>query len=59
MFWQVVFTLIVFRPYVGEVIIGKVKESDENGLRSMLISLFFQTFFQNVYFSVKNCFPLI
>ena len=30
------FTLIVFRPYAGEIIIGKVKESDANGLRSML-----------------------
>lgn len=34
--YKVVFTLIVFRPYVGEVIIGKVKESDENGLRISL-----------------------
>ncbi|XP_022152296.1 DNA-directed RNA polymerase III subunit RPC8 isoform X2 [Momordica charantia] len=41
--YKVVFTLIVFRPYVGEIIIGKVKESDANGLR---ISL---GFFEDIY----------
>ncbi|XP_022954042.1 DNA-directed RNA polymerase III subunit RPC8 [Cucurbita moschata] len=41
--YKVVFTLIVFRPYAGEIIIGKVKESDANGLR---ISL---GFFEDIY----------
>ncbi|XP_038897233.1 DNA-directed RNA polymerase III subunit RPC8 isoform X1 [Benincasa hispida] len=34
--YKVVFTLIVFRPFVGEVIIGKVKESNAKGLRISL-----------------------
>ncbi|KAA0058536.1 hypothetical protein IC582_002224 [Cucumis melo] len=45
--YKVVFTLIVFRPFTGEVIIGKVQESNENGLR---ISL---GFFEDIYVPVE------
>lgn len=33
--WQVEFRLVVFRPFVGEIIAAKLKESDANGLRCM------------------------
>jgi DNA-directed RNA polymerase subunit E'/Rpb7 len=29
----------VFRPFVSEVILAKVKSSDEDGIRRMLVSL--------------------
>ena len=32
---QVKFRLVVFRPFVGEIIAAKLKESDANGLRCM------------------------
>lgn len=35
LFWQVQFRMIVFRPFVGEVIVAKLKESNESGLRCM------------------------
>ena len=31
----VVFRLVVFRPFISEVILAKVKSSDEDGIRSM------------------------
>ena len=33
---QVCFRLVMFRPFVGEVIVAKVKESDADGLRCMI-----------------------
>ena len=34
-FWQVEFRLVMFRPFVGEIITAKLKESDSYGLRCM------------------------
>ena len=34
----VVFRLVVFRPFTSEVIIAKVKSSDEDGVRRALFS---------------------
>ncbi|CAN7134642.1 unnamed protein product [Brassica rapa subsp. narinosa] len=41
--YKVVFRIVVFRPFVGEVIAAKFKESDSNGLRLTL------GFFEDVY----------
>ncbi|XVF80903.1 hypothetical protein PTKIN_Ptkin15bG0112400 [Pterospermum kingtungense] len=38
--------LVVFRPFVGEIIVGKLKESDANGLRLTL------GFFDDIYIPV-------
>ena len=35
----VTFRMVVFRPFVSEVIIAKVKSSDEDGIRRMLVWL--------------------
>ena len=32
----VVFRLVVFRPFTSEVVLGKVKSSDEDGIRGVL-----------------------
>ncbi|XP_024018822.1 DNA-directed RNA polymerase III subunit rpc8 isoform X3 [Morus notabilis] len=40
---KAVFTMIMFRPFVGEIISAKVKESDANGLRLTL------GFFEDIY----------
>jgi len=34
-FWQVVFNLIIFRPFPGEIISAKVYSLDADGLRCM------------------------
>ncbi|EOA38813.1 hypothetical protein CARUB_v10011131mg [Capsella rubella] len=47
--YKVVFRIVVFRPFVGEVIAAKFKESDTNGLRLTL------GFFEDIYVPV----PLI
>lgn len=39
-FGQVVFRLIMFRPFVGEIIAAKVKESNATGLRCMSCASF-------------------
>ena len=36
----VVFRLVVFRPFTSEVVIAKVKSSDEDGIRRALFSDF-------------------
>jgi len=36
LWYKVVFRLVVFRPFTSEVIIGKVKSSDEDGIRLTL-----------------------
>ncbi|CAA7026387.1 unnamed protein product [Microthlaspi erraticum] len=41
--YQVGFRIVVFRPFVGEVISAKLKESDANGLRLTL------GFFEDIY----------
>uniref|UniRef100_A0A1J3D2F2 DNA-directed RNA polymerase subunit n=1 Tax=Noccaea caerulescens TaxID=107243 RepID=A0A1J3D2F2_NOCCA len=41
--YQVGFRIVVFRPFVGEVIAAKLKESDANGLRLTL------GFFEDIY----------
>lgn len=41
--YTAVFTMIMFRPFVGEIISAKVKESDANGLRLSL------GFFEDIY----------
>lgn len=33
--WQVEFRMVVFRPFVGEIIAAKLKESNKDGLRCM------------------------
>ena len=38
--YVVVFRLVVFRPFAGEVILAKVKSSDENGIRGIPITPF-------------------
>lgn len=35
----VTFRMVVFRPFVSEVMLAKVKSSDEDGIRRTLISL--------------------
>jgi hypothetical protein len=35
----VTFRMVVFRPFVSEVILAKVKSSDEDGIRRTLVSL--------------------
>ncbi|KAI9181997.1 hypothetical protein LWI28_020928 [Acer negundo] len=51
------FRLIIFRPFVGEIIAAKLKESDSNGLRLSL------GFFEDIYIpnhlllSPSNCKP--
>ncbi|PWN33000.1 uncharacterized protein FA14DRAFT_174643 [Meira miltonrushii] len=32
-YYKTTFRLVVFRPFIGEILVGKVKSSDENGLR--------------------------
>ncbi|GLT42388.1 hypothetical protein SLA2020_163900 [Shorea laevis] len=44
--YTVEFRLIVFRPFVGEIILAKLKESDANGLRLSL------GFFDDIYIPV-------
>ena len=39
-FGQVVFRLIMFRPFVGEIIAANVKESNATGLRCMSCASF-------------------
>ena len=34
----VTFRVVVFRPFVSEVVLAKVKSSDEDGIRRMLVS---------------------
>ncbi|KAL1202071.1 hypothetical protein V5N11_015014 [Cardamine amara subsp. amara] len=46
--YKVVFRVIVFRPFVGEVISAKFKESDANGLRLTL------GFFEDIYVLVPH-----
>ncbi|KAL0654476.1 hypothetical protein Bca4012_097167 [Brassica carinata] len=41
--YKVVFIIVVFRPFVGEVIAARFKESDSNGLRLTL------GFFEDIY----------
>ncbi|RID48918.1 hypothetical protein BRARA_I05392 [Brassica rapa] len=41
--YKVVFRIVVFRPFVGEVIAARFKESDSNGLRLTL------GFFEDIY----------
>ncbi|MFQ6620499.1 hypothetical protein Gotur_000971 [Gossypium turneri] len=45
-FMRVEFRLIVFRPFVGEIIVAKLKESDASGLRLSL------GFFDDIYIPV-------
>ena len=35
----VTFRMIVFRPFVSEVLLAKVKSSDEDGIRSTFLSI--------------------
>ncbi|KAF8392284.1 hypothetical protein HHK36_022626 [Tetracentron sinense] len=44
--YTVVFRLIMFRPFVGEILVGKLKSSDANGLRLSL------GFFDDIYVPV-------
>ena len=37
--FAVTFRMVVFRPFVSEVILAKVKSSDEDGIRRMLVFL--------------------
>ncbi|KAK8717996.1 hypothetical protein V6N13_045246 [Hibiscus sabdariffa] len=46
--YTVEFRLIVFRPFIGEIIVAKVKESDANGLRLSL------GFFDDIYVPVDQ-----
>ncbi|XP_010542701.1 PREDICTED: DNA-directed RNA polymerase III subunit RPC8 [Tarenaya hassleriana] len=41
--YTVVFRMVVFRPFVGEIIVAKLKESDADGLRLTL------GFFEDIY----------
>ncbi|KAI4519977.1 hypothetical protein K525DRAFT_225977 [Schizophyllum commune Loenen D] len=43
LWYKVVFRLVVFRPFTSEVVLGKVKSSDEDGIRVSL------NFFDDVY----------
>lgn len=40
----VVFRMVVFRPFTSEVIVAKVKSSDENGIRCLCFVFFFLPF---------------
>ena len=37
--FEVTFRMVMFRPFVSEVILAKVKSSDEDGIRRMLVWL--------------------
>jgi hypothetical protein len=41
--FSVVFRMVVFRPFSGEVILGKVKSSDEDGIRRMFSCGFYSS----------------
>ncbi|KAN0065701.1 DNA-directed RNA polymerase III complex subunit Rpc25 [Thecaphora frezii] len=43
LYHKVVFRLIVFRPFVNQVLVGKIKSSDENGIRVTM------GFFDDIY----------
>ncbi|PPQ80713.1 hypothetical protein CVT25_001833 [Psilocybe cyanescens] len=47
LWYKVVFRLVVFRPFTSEVVIGKVKSSDEEGIRVTL------GFFDDMYIPVS------
>lgn len=44
----VAFRMVVFRPFVSEVMLAKVKSSDEDGIRRKLISLWRYLVHQNL-----------
>lgn len=44
--YEVIFRLLMFRPFIGEIITGKIEESDANGLRLSL------GFFNDIYVPV-------
>lgn len=43
-FRQVEFRLVMFRPFIGEIIAAKLKESDSSGLRCMSKGLLLEIF---------------
>lgn len=51
--WQVVFRLVMFQPFVGEILSGKIERSDATGLHGIYFILFFFSF--NQVFCKLSC----
>src|SRR5882757_6605020 len=54
-FFLVVFRLVVFRPFTSEVVMAKVKSSDEDGIRRVLL---FQLFCMSIKVLTRPFFPV-
>ena len=46
-----VFRMVVFRPFTSEVVIAKVKSSDEDGIRCMFLFSFQSTAYYPILYS--------
>ncbi|KIK63788.1 hypothetical protein GYMLUDRAFT_40865 [Collybiopsis luxurians FD-317 M1] len=55
LWYKTVFRLIVFRPFTSEVILGKVKSSDEQSIRVSL-GFFDDIYIPVIYLPQPNCF---
>lgn len=41
--FKLFFRIVIFRPFTGEVVLGKVKSSDEKSIRSLSLSFLSST----------------